>query len=278
MQFITDKTAMTEIPTQFITSAMWDATAAQIKVYLALISGEYDDASQIGAICGEPCVMQIIRYWEEKGYIKVEDNGQIFSLSFPTPDKKTQPVSTSGIISRAEQWKGAPLSASDLETILYIRDSLKFSEELEAYLFDYCSEQKNIKYLQKVALGWHERNITTPGQVAKVKKYDSRIYETLKSLGRSGQPTDTEAEFILNWYNMYSNELITEACKRTAIATDKSRLMYADRMLKNWNTAGIKTLYELQDYEKSNGYGKAKDKYMKHNYDFAEIEKDLLSN
>ena len=63
----------------------------------------------------------------------------------------------------AEQYLGKTLSATDIDQITYFYDTLNMSAELIEYLIEYCVENghKSMHYINKVALSWHEENITT---------------------------------------------------------------------------------------------------------------------
>ena len=73
---------------------------------------------------------------------------------------------TSQIIFIAESYTGKPLSASDMQTLLYIYDKLGFSIDLIDYLIQYCvgRGKKQFSYIQKVAINWYDSHITTVEQ------------------------------------------------------------------------------------------------------------------
>lgn len=53
-----------------------------------------------------------------------------------------------------------PFSENDINTILFWHEDLHFSAELIVYLVEYCVSKghTNLRYLNKVALAWHEKN------------------------------------------------------------------------------------------------------------------------
>lgn len=65
-----------------------------------------------------------------------------------------------------EQYIGKPLSSTELRTICYIAENLHFSDELIDYLVQYCVDlgKKDFRYIEKVAIGWSERGISTTKQ------------------------------------------------------------------------------------------------------------------
>ena len=62
-----------------------------------------------------------------------------------------------------EKYIGAPLSPTDVRTILYIRETLGMSGELIEYLVEYCvsNQHTSLRYMEKVAINWTEQGIST---------------------------------------------------------------------------------------------------------------------
>ena len=65
-----------------------------------------------------------------------------------------------------EQYIGKPLAPNEVESVYYISEQLHFSDALIDYLLQYCIDRgkKDFRYIQKVAVNWAERGITTPKQ------------------------------------------------------------------------------------------------------------------
>lgn len=203
---------------------------------------------------------------------------------------------TSQIIFVAEQYLGKPLSPSEIKTILFFTDRLKFSEDLIDYLIQYCvgKGKKDFRYIEKVAISWAEEGITTPAQaVMAASKYDKIVYDIMKALGKSGVPTKAEADFALKWINElgFTKDIILEACSRTVMATDKHRFEYADSILSSWHKKQVHHKSDIQNLDEA--YAKSKNSAPKFNpvpvarafnqfpqrsYDFDALEKEILSN
>ena len=203
---------------------------------------------------------------------------------------------TAQIIFVAEQYLGKPLSPSEIKTILFFTDRLKFSEDLIDYLIQYCvgKGKKDFRYIEKVAISWAEEGITTPAQAAKAaSKYDKIVYDIMKALGKTGVPTKAEADFALKWINElgFTKDIILEACSRTVMATDKHRFEYADSILVNWHKKQVHHKKDIQNLDEA--YAKSKNSAPKFNsapvarafnqfpqrsYDFDALEKEILSN
>ncbi len=237
-----------------------------------------------------------------------------FSLVTPVTEEEAEPVSKyakpnytadqlrsfkgqeniAQLLYVAEVYVGKPLSVADVKTIYYMCDVLHFSDDLIDYLIQYCVDRgkKDFRYMEKVAINWAEAGITTPKQAEKAAaKYDKSVYSVMNALGKSGTPTAKELEFIRRWTNEYgfTNDIILEACDRTVLATDKHRFEYAEGILNSWKRDGV---HHKSDITKLDSHYQQKQKqtaakpsstnrfnqFTQNTYDFAELEKELLSN
>ena len=201
---------------------------------------------------------------------------------------------TSQLLFIAEAYIGKPLAPSEIKTILFFTDVLHFSDDLIDYLLQYCVERgkKDFKYIEKVAVNWAEEGITTPKQAQKFStRYDKSVYSIMNSLGRSTAPTAKELEFINRWTREYgfSTDIILEACERSSPATDRHRFEYAEGILSSWKNAGIHHKADIQQadatYQKKKATKPAPaassnrfTQFAQNSYDFAALEKEILSN
>ena len=200
---------------------------------------------------------------------------------------------TSQLLFIAEAYIGKPLTPSEIKTILFFTDVLHFSDDLIDYLLQYCVERgkKDFKYIEKVAINWAEEGITTPKQAQKFStRYDKNVYSIMNSLGRSTSPTAKELEFINRWTREYgfSTDIILEACERSSLATDRHRFEYAEGILSSWKDAGIHHKTDIQQadatYQKKKATKPAAassnrfTQFAQNSYDFAALEKEILSN
>lgn len=197
----------------------------------------------------------------------------------------------------AEQYLGKTLSPADLKSILYIHLELGYSMDMLDALLEYCLERgkKEMRYIEKTAIGWYEQGINTVKQAkAGVSKYDKTIYSVMKALGKNGIPTAKEVDYINKWTGSYgfSMDIIFECCERTVMAVDSHRFEYADRILTNWKEQNVYSLREIKELDKSfrnkvkgnvtsvsgkSGQNKF-NQFPQHDYDFAALERELLSN
>lgn len=198
---------------------------------------------------------------------------------------------TSSLLFIAEQYLKKTLSASEIKSILFISDKLGFSEDLIDHLIQYCVDRgkKDLRYIEKVAVNWAQEGITTPEQAAShAHKYDKITYDIMKALGRSGMPTQAEVSYITRWTRElgFTFDIISAACERTVLATDKHRFEYADSILNSWHKAGVHHRNEIKTLDtrfRQTKAGKTHstnkfNQFKQNPYDFDELEKELLSN
>ncbi len=194
-----------------------------------------------------------------------------------------------------EQYLGKTLSPADLKSILYIHLELGYSMDMLEALLEYCLERgkKEMRYIEKTAMGWFEQGINTVKQAkAGVSKYDKTIYSVMKALGKSGVPTAKEVDYINKWTGNFgfTMDIIFECCERTVLAVDTHRFEYADRILSNWKSQNVTSVKDIKELDKAfrnkpkgvgsgtGSPGRSTTKFPQHDYDFATLEKEILSN
>lgn len=193
----------------------------------------------------------------------------------------------------AQVYVGRPLTASDMKTILYFSDVLRFSDDLIDYLIQYCVDRgkKDFRYMEKVAVSWAQQGITTPRQAQKAAlKYDKSVYAIMNELGKSSAPTSKELEYINRWTGEYgfSQDIIFEACERTVLAVDKHRFEYAEGILSSWRQENVRHKSDIRRIDEQHQKQKAAprsaapnnrfNQFKQNTYDFEELEKELISN
>ena len=217
-----------------------------------------------------------------------------------------------GLLFIAEQYFGRTLNPTEISTIYYIHDELKFSDELLDYLMQYCvdNHKTDFRYMEKVAINWSQEGITTLKQArAENYKHDSDIITIMKALGMENNPTDKEVSYINKWRGElgFTMDIIQEACDRTVLATQKNRLRYCDGILKSWHESNVLSREDIarldanftadlkQKRSKASNsidnkarYGESSirlggvqnrfNQFDQNTYDFAELEEKLLDN
>ena len=196
----------------------------------------------------------------------------------------------------AEHYVGHPLNATEMNAILYWKESLHFSGDLIDYQIESCVAKghKSIHYMEKVALSWAKAGIST---VTAAKEDASRHNElhtaVRKAFGISGRDfVPYEKEYINTWQKDYGfgTEIISAACERTIRTIHQASFEYADSILKNWKKHHVASLQDIQaldalHQEKSTAAQNRKETAAKKNrfndfpqrsYDTSQLEKELL--
>lgn len=192
-----------------------------------------------------------------------------------------------------------PLSESDVNTVLYWREELHFSNDLIVYLLEYCISKghSSMRYLDRVAIGWHANHIATVEQAKEDAAIHSQAYYgVMKALGITGRSlVESETAFIRKWTKEYAFDLalIQEACSRTISATHQPSFEYTDSILTSWHKNQVHTLEDVKRIDAS--YSKAKktsskavnsasikrnsfNNFNPRNYDYENLEGALLSS
>lgn len=155
------------------------------------------------------------------------------------------------IITIIENYLSRPLRPKDLQLILYLYDSLHFSAELIFYLYEHCISKgkKSSSYIEAVAISWAEQGISTVEEAENASiQYNSGYSAVTKAFGLNRMPGAAERRYIDSWTAGlgFSIEIITEACNRTLLNTQKPDFKYTDRILNNWHKKGVKTLDDIK--------------------------------
>ncbi len=234
-------------------------------------------------------------------------------MSFPAVDPYAKPSyteaqlgefksdeNTSRILFIAESYLQKTLNSNEASTMLFIYDRLRFNVDLIDYLIEYCADngKKRVSYIEATAIDWAQHGITTPKQAdSYVRKYDKSVYDIMHALGKNSTPARSELKFINRWTQDFGFgfDVISVACERTVLTTDKHRFEYADGILSNWYNAGVHNTDDITaqdaDFQASKKTAVSSataakrpennnkfNNFKQRDYDFDAIEKDLISN
>ena len=197
----------------------------------------------------------------------------------------------------AEQYLGRPLTATDTNTIFYFYDQLEMSADLIEYLIEYCVSKgsRSIRYIEKVALGWHEDGITTVSMAKQsTTTYHKDYFTIMRALGiKNRNPVSLEISMMNTWLKEYgfTLDIIEEACTRTVLQTGQPSMQYTDKILLDWQKHGIKHKKDIEalDHAHKNRKKNVKEEppksasnnrfnnFHQREYDFDEYEKKLLN-
>ena len=289
---------VTVLPNKFIDEYMIKADGEYVKIYLLILRlqgmGLPVDVDHLAdhLELTRKDVLRALSYWEKAGLLQaaepsvpektassastVTQKGASSQQGTPSPTITSVPEKTTlsptdvensmkdtdleRTIYMAETYIGRPFSTSELNSFCYINDQLHFSSDLMEYLIEYCVENghKSMHYINKVALSWHEENITTVN-LAKTSSflYNKNCYCVLNAYGIKGRgPAASEIAYIRKWSEEYgfALEVILEACDRTMNSIHQPSFDYTDSILKRWKDKNVRQLKDIDavdaDYRK----------------------------
>ena len=309
----------TPVSNVFIEKYMPNARGEFVKVYLLMlkhsIAGEPGISGPILASSLnllESDIMNALNYWSDLGVIKLTsiDPMNNFSVEFLdlsednfTPNKEVNlldALENKGIndmLKDIEKILGRTLSTKEMEMYLGWQKEFSFPSELILLLVEYCASKgkSDYRYIEKVALTWHDMNITTMAQAQNYIKQTEdkwvKIRKILSYLGiKNNDLMKPQEEMIDKWLTTYNFDLdvIKKACNICAERLNRADFKYIDGILTNWFNNNIKTLDDIAVKDKQFKKNYKKNTYNKNNssngfnnfearsYDYEALERKLL--
>lgn len=279
----------TVLENEFIDRYMAKANGEYVKVYLLLLRHLSDASgtltvSKIADILDitEKDVIRALNYWKKQGLLEYEAAGE---QTAPAPETPVVPHEQppaddvpniqhyrsrkefKELLFVAEQYLGKTLSHTDVDTITYFYETLHMSTDLIEYLIEYCVDNghKSMHYIQKVALSWNEKEVTTVEQAkSRILLYNKNCYSILGAFGIKGRaPVPSELDYIRRWNEEYgfTLDIILNACGRTMSAIHQPSFEYTDSILKNWLEKGVHHLEDIEAVDA--GYLREKERRKK---------------
>jgi len=308
----------------FIEKYMPKARGEFIKVYILMLKYSYTgeigvNTSILASILNllESDVINALNYWNEEGVIKLTpiDKMGNFDIEFIdlTSEKDTNNSeinlleelsneANKGMIKDIEKLMGRPVSPSEITSYIQWKQDYNFSPELILLLINYCVSKgkNNFRYIEKVAIAWHELNIKTvedaQNYIRKTEDKWGTYREILKFLGiRNTEIMKPQEDMLEKWTTVYnfSLDIIKKACDICFQRLNRADFKYIDGILSSWNKDNLKTLKEIEEKEaaykslssnkvynnKTTTYNKSNLKFNNfkgRDYDYDSLEKKLL--
>lgn len=273
------------VPSDFIENIMPQANGAFVKVYLyALNAASNGTACDFARIAEdlellESDVINALNYLSDKCALSFDGNTVAFGATGveDKPKKKpklTEPEQTpkrynknikqivtensilSDLCMLAQQMLEKTLSDRDIETLYWFYDELGLSPEVILMILEYCisNEKRSMKYIEKVAIGWHENGITTidaaENYMQEKKEKNTYFYNLRRLFGIDNRNlSKTEEMYLKTWRDTYtmSEEMVALAYEYCIISTNKLSFPYMNTIIENWYK---KNIFNVQEAEK----------------------------
>lgn len=155
---------------------------------------------------------------------------------------------------------GRPLSGGDMETLLYLFDSCGLPAEVIIMITGWAvgHDKGNLRYIEKMALDWCDRGITTihaaEEQLCLMERRQKAVGQVEAALDIVlPHPTAVQTEAADRWINEwgFSAALLREAYARTMEKTGKFQAGYMNRILEGWHRDNITDPAQLDGGAKS---------------------------
>lgn len=299
------------VPKDFIEHIMPTANASYVMVYLYIMllaqtgknMGTNEIAKRLGLI--ESDVINAIKYWNKKGILSGTGENIIIKKSAdeelsPENDKKSiEDIASivdgnpalADLCAIAQEMLGKTLANNDIETLYWFYDQLGFSPEVISMLLEYCvsMDKRSMKYIEKVAITWHENNIITmedaQAYITRASKRDEFTASLRKLFGISDRNlSKTETLYLETWRDEFkmSADMVGLAYEYCVMAIGKLSFPYINTILKRWAEQGILTIPDAErdheNFRQQNAGGAASGTdSMQSTEGISEIEKQFMA-
>ena len=155
----------------------------------------------------------------------------------------------------AQKYMNKVFTPRDCQVFAYLYEGLSMSSELLEYLVEYCVQNGHIsvRYMETVAMSWHEKGIRTALEAKDYSaSYNRDSFAVMKAFGiNNRKPAAPEQKLMDKWFRDYgfSREVVLEACSRTITAIHNPSFQYADKILSDWQKAGVRGLADIKDLD-----------------------------
>lgn len=191
-----------------------------------------------------------------------------------------------------EKLIGRMLSSTEISMYLSWIDDFKFTPEVIILLVEYCKSKGKLdsRYIEKVALNWHDENIISVDDAQKnIAQHEGKYNNyrlVLDFLGlKENELMKPQQELLDKWFGQwgFSVEVVLEACKICSLRINEPNFSYIDGILSNWNKQGVKNIKDIANEGRKSGKGvkfkapvNSFNSYDQRTYDINELERKLL--
>lgn len=207
-----------------------------------------------------------LEFWVQQGLLTPADTPLTAPNPAPAPTKVARPAAIKprmqdvlayqrqhpdfrDFLEAASATLGKPVSHADTATLLYLLDTVGLSDRVILLEIAYAVSigKGNMRYIEKLALGWADEELTTFEAVdAHIRHLEScrQTAEKVETLLRPTVPfTASQREMAWRWVEdwHFSDEML---CRAAAIATEKAGKFspgYMHKILERWHLEGIDT-------------------------------------
>lgn len=282
------KNRILSLPAEAVAEKLSTATGDELRVLLAVYAEPEFDPSVLAARLDltENAFRRALDLWVSSGALSCED--------IPSPRKeavqKTAPVvprvtvhtslphytaeemadaaSRNGdftnLLDSCQQIFGKIFNTAETAMVIGLADHLRLDHDYILLLFTHAMEmdKKTVRYVEKMALSFYDRGITTYGaleeEIDRVRRLASlEVYvRSLFGIGKRAL-VKKESAMLEKWIAPYgfSRELIRHAYETTIAKAKEPSLSYANAVLESWYAKGLKTPEDVDAAEAERNQG-----------------------
>ncbi len=231
--------------------------------------GGYEAASESAAVGGHAAVSEPVGEpaASESAATAVADKRIPSRREAYTPEqvgRLAQKEEFTQLLYISQKFMNKVFTPRECEVFAYLYDGLQMSSELLEYLVEYCVQggHYNIRYLETVALSWKEKGITTVDMARRQAEcFTGDTFGVMRAFGlQDRNPGSEEFKYIRRWCADFSRDVVLEACNRTIRTIQKPSFSYADKILSQWKSAGVRSLADVRRRDEKRESEQGKDK------------------
>lgn len=171
--------------------------------------------------------------------------------------RATESNEIGGLLYGAEGILGRVLTHTEQRSFIWLHDYYGMGADIILMITDFCKSinKSNISYIEKIASSWNEKGIVTHQQaeeeLLRLQSYYSLEGQVVSKLGLNRSLIKKEREFVSQWaaYGT-SADMIEYAYEKTVTATGKVSFNYMNKIISEWYKNNLRTLNDVQNYEK----------------------------
>ena len=282
------------IPSAIADSFLPIASGVQIKVILCLIRFEgmplsVDDIARQCNISPDD-VKPSIDFWIKQGLLRktgsqltLADHSvgtESYSIPKYNPDSilecRNNDEVFAGLLDEIQRMLGKPVTQNDISIVFGMYDYLGFSADLILQLINFCisSGKSSFRYIERVALDWHDREIDSfekAEEFIKIMEKKQSAWRAVSTyFGIEGRAlSKKEKEYIDAWVSEFKMpiELIKEAYEVCVDKKGKLSFAYINGILNDWSKKGYSNVSQVRGQSNEDS---------KKSYDIDEIERAIL--
>ena len=268
------------------------SSAEELRVLIAAASADTSEESAKALGIAEADALRALREWEKRGIVILEGAEAAIAVE---REIDTRPSYTGAEVARicAESdvkelidvcaaILGKTFTPTEMESIIYLYDGLRFDFEYIVRLCKHCHDigRSSIRYVEKVGIGLYDSGVITVGAleayIEKEERKNDMEYRVRELFGLGERAlTPSEQKYLAAWtldWNL-PFEVIRLAYNEMMRIKDRPVFSYQNGILKKWVENGCKTPEDVAAYiengkKTAESAGKKKDSEKNKNIGF----------